>query len=336
MSRSGVDQAVETIHDDKELAQRVFANEPRPALSSFDLNDEECGAIVDALRKDVEEAQGEVSGFASRRVRARRPEQPDGRRLVPFARRRLRAGNRLVIGVGWTRSSGWHRRRLGSQASCEQRRAARRSACAGRAVRGSTQCPRASGIRSRRDGRSAFTFARAAGPTSPCSRCRSGRGPMRSTSRRRSAPPRRLDRPDRSWTTRSTAGTTSGAEVVGAAAVGGASATATSLRADIVAGPTLPVSRRSARCHPTAVARRRASAGSRRHTDVTCCGRSTSTSEPERPPPGASGGRSRCPDALRVLAGHSFYRQVQHARWSRAGSVSGQFAQRWPSRRRFW
>jgi len=63
MSRSGVDEAVETIRDDKELAQRVFAD-GAPALSSFDLSDEECGAIVDALRQDVEEAQGEVSGFA--------------------------------------------------------------------------------------------------------------------------------------------------------------------------------------------------------------------------------------------------------------------------------
>ena len=63
MSRSGVDQAVETIRDDVELAQRVFVD-GTPALSSFDLSDEECGAIVDALRRDVEEAQGEVSGFA--------------------------------------------------------------------------------------------------------------------------------------------------------------------------------------------------------------------------------------------------------------------------------
>jgi hypothetical protein len=63
MSRSGVDQAVETIRDDKELAQRVFADGP-PALSSFDLSGEESEAIVDALPQDVEEAQGEVSGFA--------------------------------------------------------------------------------------------------------------------------------------------------------------------------------------------------------------------------------------------------------------------------------
>jgi hypothetical protein len=63
MSRAGVDQAVETIRDDKELAQRVFGD-GASALSSFDLSDEECGAIVGALRKDVEEAQGEVSGFA--------------------------------------------------------------------------------------------------------------------------------------------------------------------------------------------------------------------------------------------------------------------------------
>ena len=34
------------------------------ALSSFALSDEECGAIVDALREDVEEAQGDVAGFA--------------------------------------------------------------------------------------------------------------------------------------------------------------------------------------------------------------------------------------------------------------------------------
>jgi len=58
-----VDQAVETIRDDKELAQRVFG-EGAPALSSFDLSDEERSAIVGALRKDVEEAHGEVSGFA--------------------------------------------------------------------------------------------------------------------------------------------------------------------------------------------------------------------------------------------------------------------------------
>ena len=63
MSRSGVDQAVETIRDDKELAQRVFVD-GAPALSAFDLSEDECGAIVDALRRDVEEAPGEVSGFA--------------------------------------------------------------------------------------------------------------------------------------------------------------------------------------------------------------------------------------------------------------------------------
>ena len=63
MSRSGVDEAVDSIRDDKDLAQRVLADGVS-ALSSFALSDEECGAIVDALREDVEEAQGDVAGFA--------------------------------------------------------------------------------------------------------------------------------------------------------------------------------------------------------------------------------------------------------------------------------
>ena len=63
MSRAGVDQAVDTIRGDKELAQRV-CTDGAPALSSFDLSDEESGAIVGALRKDIEEAPGEVSGYA--------------------------------------------------------------------------------------------------------------------------------------------------------------------------------------------------------------------------------------------------------------------------------
>ena len=63
MSRSGVDEAVDSIRDDKELAQRVLGD-GASALSSFALSDEECSAIVDALRKDFEEAQGDVAGFA--------------------------------------------------------------------------------------------------------------------------------------------------------------------------------------------------------------------------------------------------------------------------------
>jgi hypothetical protein len=63
MSRASVDQAVDWIQDDRELAERV-ASEGSPALAQFDLDDEEQQAIVDALRRDLQEAGGEVSGFA--------------------------------------------------------------------------------------------------------------------------------------------------------------------------------------------------------------------------------------------------------------------------------
>ena len=63
MSRAGVDQAVEGISEDKDLAERVLGD-GASALTSFDLSDEEQMAIVAALRRDVEEAGGEVSGFA--------------------------------------------------------------------------------------------------------------------------------------------------------------------------------------------------------------------------------------------------------------------------------
>jgi len=63
MSRAGVDEAVEGIREDKGLAQKVFS-EGASALATFDLSGDEQTAIVDALRRDVEEAGEEVSGFS--------------------------------------------------------------------------------------------------------------------------------------------------------------------------------------------------------------------------------------------------------------------------------
>ncbi|HXX90167.1 MAG TPA: hypothetical protein VEI83_08100 [Acidimicrobiales bacterium] len=63
MSRAGVDEAVDRIRGDRELAGAVV-EDGADALSSFDLTDDERAAIVDALRLDVEEATSEVSGFA--------------------------------------------------------------------------------------------------------------------------------------------------------------------------------------------------------------------------------------------------------------------------------
>jgi len=63
MSRTGVDETVERLRVDRDLAQAVVA-EGAPALAATDLTEEERTAIVDALRLDVEEALGEVTGFA--------------------------------------------------------------------------------------------------------------------------------------------------------------------------------------------------------------------------------------------------------------------------------
>jgi len=62
MSAAGVDEAVERIRADHELAAAAVADGP-DALGAFDLTDDEAGAVIDALRQDVEAALGEVSGF---------------------------------------------------------------------------------------------------------------------------------------------------------------------------------------------------------------------------------------------------------------------------------
>ena len=62
MSAAGVDEAVERIRDDHELAADVVADGPS-ALGVFDLTEDEAAAVTDALCLDVEDALGEVSGF---------------------------------------------------------------------------------------------------------------------------------------------------------------------------------------------------------------------------------------------------------------------------------
>jgi hypothetical protein len=96
MSRAGVDQAVDGIRGDKELAQKVL-DEGTPALASFDLSDEEQAAIVDALRQDV----GDVSGFAQVDF------MPSLNNLMGVGRSFGGGGAPGVAGhVGWS-SEGW-------------------------------------------------------------------------------------------------------------------------------------------------------------------------------------------------------------------------------------
>jgi hypothetical protein len=64
MSEMGVETAVEQIRVDHQLAEAVV-RDGAPALSSFDLTTDEADALVGALRLDVEEALGEVTGFAA-------------------------------------------------------------------------------------------------------------------------------------------------------------------------------------------------------------------------------------------------------------------------------
>jgi hypothetical protein len=67
MSRSGVDEAVERIQDDRSLVAAILT-EGGSALSSFDLSDAERDALVVALRRDAEAAgmtaDDEVASFS--------------------------------------------------------------------------------------------------------------------------------------------------------------------------------------------------------------------------------------------------------------------------------
>ena len=196
MSRSGVDQAVETIRDDKELAQRVFAERRAGAVVLRPQRRGVRSAIVGALRKDVEEAQGEVSGFAVDMF------TPAGlNNLMDVGRSFGGGGGAGKIGqAGWS-SEGLDRRprRRGRDVS---NAGPRPPSPAGRAVRGRpvprrvAEVGRAVGLHLRRE---------------PARRLRAPDAEVdvdrATTSRRRCASPRRRAA-RRSCTTRSTAGTT--------------------------------------------------------------------------------------------------------------------------------
>jgi hypothetical protein len=62
MSGRGVEEAVEQIRVDEQLAHRVV-DQGAPALGGFELTDDEASAVVDALRLDVG-AGSEVEGFS--------------------------------------------------------------------------------------------------------------------------------------------------------------------------------------------------------------------------------------------------------------------------------
>ncbi len=64
MSKMGVEIAVEQIRVDHDLAAAVV-RDGIAALASFDLTADEATALVDALRQDVENALGDVSGFSA-------------------------------------------------------------------------------------------------------------------------------------------------------------------------------------------------------------------------------------------------------------------------------
>ncbi|HLN16308.1 MAG TPA: hypothetical protein VK277_06070 [Acidimicrobiales bacterium] len=63
MSRQGVEEAVEQLWVDEPLARAVAADGVE-ALGSFDLTDDEKAGLVTALRLDIQESLGDVSGFA--------------------------------------------------------------------------------------------------------------------------------------------------------------------------------------------------------------------------------------------------------------------------------
>ena len=62
MSSRGVDEAIERIARDNDFAREVLA-EPDRALGPFDLTSDERSSVADALRRDVDAAFGEVTGF---------------------------------------------------------------------------------------------------------------------------------------------------------------------------------------------------------------------------------------------------------------------------------
>ena len=63
MSSTTLNDAVEAVTSDPALAAAV-ADQGASALRAFDLSEAEQSAIVEALEHDIEEARGEVEGFA--------------------------------------------------------------------------------------------------------------------------------------------------------------------------------------------------------------------------------------------------------------------------------
>jgi hypothetical protein len=64
MSDRGIDKAVEKILADHEFAKKVLSDPERTLTSQFDLEPGEWRSIHWALKQDVEDSVGEVSGYA--------------------------------------------------------------------------------------------------------------------------------------------------------------------------------------------------------------------------------------------------------------------------------